>query len=137
MAFSYKNLVKTPTSELRVGDLIFGSGGLGEDGYQDPKIERAEDEHGLSFNLLLRFYRVLKLNPSSIWVVDLMDRKKYKLARWYWDGTGELYVKKVPEKYKKEVESELVGSSLEYRLQKKKTRAIGRITLRISGIPSK
>lgn len=122
MAFSFKNLVKTPASKLEVGDLIYGSGGMGEDNsLLDPRVERAEDEYGLSFNLLLRFYRVMKVNPSSFWVLDMLERKRYKLANWYWDGSGELYVRKVPEKYKKEVEQELVDQSIQFRLEKGKT----------------
>jgi hypothetical protein len=116
--FTYKDFIKTPVSQLEPGDLIFGSGGLGEDdSINDPKIERAEDEYGLSFNLLLRFYRVLKVNPSSFWILDIKERKRYKLSNYYWDGSGELYVKKVPEKYKREVESHLVEMSLAYRLR--------------------
>lgn len=125
--FNVKDLVLTPASKLKVGDLIFGSGGLGEARTSDPHVERAVDEYGVDFNLLLRFYRVIKVNPSSFWVLDIKDRKKYKLANWFWDGSGELKVKKVPEKYKKEVESKLVETTLEYQLEKKNVRPIARI----------
>ena len=129
MTLRYTDLIKLPVSKLKVGDLIFGSGGLGVDSQKDPKIERAEDEHGVSFNLLLRFYQILKINPSSFWVLDILERKRYRLARWYWDGSGELEVRKVPEKYKKEVESELVSSSLYHRLENKKTTPIAQLRI--------
>jgi hypothetical protein len=131
VAFAYKNLVKTPISKLKVGDLIFGSGGMGEDRYDDVKIERAEDEHGASFQLLLRFYRILKINPSSFWILDVLERKRYKMARWYWDGSGEMVVRKVPEKYKKEVESELVDSALQYRLENNLTKPVASVRISI------
>lgn len=124
-SYSYKNFPLTPISKLKVGDMIFGSG---IDEFPKERIERAEDSFGLSFNLLMRFYRVLKINPSSLWVLDVLERKRYKLAKWYWDGSGELRVRKVPERFMKEVESDLVGESLEYRLSRGKTKPIAKIS---------
>jgi hypothetical protein len=120
--FEIKDFEEVQAEKLSVGDLIFGSG-------DDSQVERMQDWLGVDHGLGLKFYRVIKVNQSSFWVMDFITKTKFKLAKWFWDGSGPMKVRRVPKQFMQEVESELVDSSLQYRLFHKKTKPVAKVLI--------
>lgn len=111
--FQPANFEVVPASKLQVGDYIFGSG-------ESSGVERSQDWLGVDYGLDLKFYEVIKVNRSSFWVVDYVTKKKFKLAKWYWDGSGEMSVRRVPKSWKKRVLDKLIENSIAYRMERSK-----------------
>jgi hypothetical protein len=123
--FGIKDFEVVNADDLKVGDLVFGSG-------EDSRVERLENWLGVSDGMGLKFYRVLKVNQSSFWVMDFVTKQKLKLGKWFYDGSGPMTIRRVPKKFVKEVESELVDSSLQYRLHNLKTKPIARVLISLA-----